>query len=428
MRNASFRLRKRRKTWYALIYDPERYPKQIQRTLRTRDKSVARRKLVDWERQYADGQFDPWEDTKQSKTITVRECVRLFRKERRKVDSPVSMRTRGARFENFVEWADDAMPIKAVRARHIEAFLESLTGRFNDEPSIHTLATYYNTLAGLFSFAVNEGYVKSSPIEKVERPRAPEDDFTTLSVEEAWRVRTAILADTEPAPEGQKRNRRRLRRYMVGVMDMALASMLRISELCSLRWAQVRINDDRTAYVRVQNYEADRVEEGVDAFSTKTRTSKRTLFVPPRGVHVLQYLRAQYKEEHGAAPPPERIVFRSAWGKPLIPQTATRLWKEYVEMAGIDRRVRFHDLRHTGISWLLNDLDVPLVHVQEMAGHATPNRTMKYRRGGEQSMREAYMRAAGREHANTLQSQVRAFLWCEAPYELRSEALEVVPQ
>ena len=122
-KNATFNLLKRGKTWYALIYDPERHPAQIQRTLRTREKSIARRKLVDWERDYVDGRFDPWAKKKRpSENITVREAVKKFREERRSNSAEATIRSRGSRLHVFADWIDDGTPIKAVQPHHIEDF------------------------------------------------------------------------------------------------------------------------------------------------------------------------------------------------------------------------------------------------------------------------------------------------------------------
>lgn len=421
-RNASFRYFERNGRYYAEIYDPDRHPEQIQRTLRTTDESVARRKLVDWERDYADGKFDPWTE-KRGQKLTVQEAIRDYRKHRADQDTPTTIRTRGSRFEQFLKWCPEGLPLKAVTPRHIEQFFDSIPGRFNDEPSIHTIETYYGTLSGFFSWAIEEGHLQEedNPMNGVERPRAPSTDFTILDVRELGYVRSAILADTEPAPHGQSANRKRLRRYLLGVVDFAVTSMMRVGEICSIRWSQVRLRENEpTAYVRVENYNASAVEDGVDGFQAKTRTStNRTVFLPPRGAYVLVQLRDAYRAEHEEDPPGDRIVFRSAWGKPLIPQTVSRLWAHYVrETQRIHRRVRFHDLRHTGISWALNDLGVPVSHVQEMAGHATADRTLSYKISGERSMRDAYLRLSGKEVQGETAShdEVRDFLWLEGKH------------
>lgn len=422
-RNASFNLFQRDSgRWYALIYDPSRHPNQIQRTLRTTEKSVARKKLVDWERAYADGTFDPWTDN-QSKDLTVHEALGRYKSAREEAgDSGHTLRTRGSRLDQFAEWVQEGLPLKALDAEQINAFMGQIPGRFNDEPSIHTLETYYNTLSGFFSWCAEQGHIGESPMKSLSRPRAPSDSFTVLDVSELQEIRRVIIAETTPNPPGQNANRKRLRRFMLGLADVAVASMMRIGELCSIRWSQVRLQstEEMTAYVRVENYTEDEVEDGCDGFTAKTRTStNRSIFLPPRGAYVFYKLYERYKEDTGEPPPFDRIVFRSAMGKPLIPQTASKLWAHYVGEANVGRRVRFHDLRHTGISWALNDLGMPVSHVQEMAGHATADRTLSYKISGERSMRDAYRRVSGRAPTGETPTheEVTQFLWMDGDWK-----------
>jgi len=432
-RNASFNLLERNGRYYASIYDPNRHPKQIQRTLRTSDKSTARRKLTDWERAYTDGKFDPWKQDRRD-GVSVQEAVEAYRAHRRKQgDAPTSKRTRGSRLDKFVEHVDADRPIRSVRAQTIRDLFDSIPGRFGDEPAPATLLSYYGTLAGFFSWCIEEGLMRpeDDPMDEVTRPKTSGDNFTILSVSELEEIRHTVLVDTRPSPADERKNRRRFRRYMLGVADFAVASMARRSEICSLRWQQVRFQDDGTAYVRIQNYPVDEVEDGVSGFTVKNTSSARSIFVPPRGGYVLRRLYKSYEDEHGEPPPPERIVFRSAWDKPLKNQTVSKLWAEYVRESSVARRVRFHDLRHTAISWALNDLDVPLAHVQEMAGHATADRTLSYQMSGERSMRDAYLRVSGQapEGKTGSHEEVRDFLWRKGEYapndnELKTELLQ----
>lgn len=432
-RNASFNLFERDGRYYASIRDPNRHPSRIQRTLRTTDKRVARKKLVDWERAYADGEYDPWTEERR-RAVTVKDAIEAYRAHRKdQGDASASIRTRGSRLKKFRKFVGDDVPIGGVRAQTIQDFLDSIPGRFNDEPSLATLASYYNILAGLFSWCIDEGYIqeKDNPMSSIDRPRAPDDGFTILSVEEMEEIRKAILADTRPSPEGARKNRKRFRRYLLGVADFAVASMARVSEIASLRWCQVRLRKEEcTAYVKIESYSADQVDDRDEGFTVKTRSSPRTIFVPPRGAYPLLRLWRTYHARHGEPPPPRRIVFRTAWNHPLNPETVSSLWAKYVRKAKIGRRVKFHDLRHTGISWALNDLDVPLAQVQEMAGHGTADRTLSYQISSERSMRDAYLRVSGRTPKGETASheEVRDFLWREGDYapkedELRSDLL-----
>ncbi len=74
----SIHLRKKRDPYYADIYDPARTPKRIYRTLRTRDKRVARQRLVAMEREIALDQYDPWTDRRRDDMLTLAQATALY--------------------------------------------------------------------------------------------------------------------------------------------------------------------------------------------------------------------------------------------------------------------------------------------------------------------------------------------------------------
>ena len=51
-------------------------------------------------------------------------------------------------------------------------------------------------------------------------------------------------------------------------------------------------------------------------------------------------------------------------------------WDEVVASLGFDR-LRRHDLRHTGLTWMA-DAGVPLHHLRKIAGHGSPTTTQRY--------------------------------------------------
>lgn len=55
-------LRKKGVHYYAEFYDPDRHPKRKWVPLRTKDKQAATHKLTDFDRRFARGEYDPWQD------------------------------------------------------------------------------------------------------------------------------------------------------------------------------------------------------------------------------------------------------------------------------------------------------------------------------------------------------------------------------
>jgi len=73
-------------------------------------------------------------------------------------------------------------------------------------------------------------------------------------------------------------------------------------------------------------------------------------------------------------------------GKPLLTNAA---WKGALRSAGITRRVRWHDLRHTFCTNLVTGAlghPWPLVAVKEMAGHSSVTITERYAHVGQKDL------------------------------------------
>lgn len=110
-------------------------------------------------------------------------------------------------------------------------------------------------------------------------------------------------------------------------------------------------------------------ETGVYLGAPKSPASVRTIGLPPSVVE--QQLRATVE-----ATPPGALVFSAPEGGRLRAQNFhPRVWRPAVEAAGIGKRPRVHDLRHSHASWLLMDGMPPMV-VQKRLGHEDPKTTM----------------------------------------------------
>ena len=70
----------------------------------------------------------------------------------------------------------------------------------------------------------------------------------------------------------------------------------------------------------------------------------------------------------GRTPSEEDLVFSTADGSPLLPDTVTHAWVKLARRTGL--KIRLHDARHTHASLMLKQNVRPKV-VQERLGHAT---------------------------------------------------------
>jgi integrase len=76
---------------------------------------------------------------------------------------------------------------------------------------------------------------------------------------------------------------------------------------------------------------------------------------------------------------PEDHVFVTEFGAPYSESTINRYFKIAKQIAGIKRRLRFHDLRHTFGSDLAT-AGLPLPFIGKVMGHTNPATTARYAR------------------------------------------------
>jgi integrase len=89
------------------------------------------------------------------------------------------------------------------------------------------------------------------------------------------------------------------------------------------------------------------------------------------------------------------LVFTTGLGTPIEPGNLRRSWYPLRERAGISD-VRFHDLRHTCVTLLL-DLGVPPHIVREIVGHSAIEVTMTiHAHASLEERRQALSKLAGR--------------------------------
>lgn len=142
-------------------------------------------------------------------------------------------------------------PIASVRLKDIEAWLT------RPDWSVSTRATGINRLSALFSFAVRRGYIKSNPVDRIERVRLEYKPPQILSPEDADKLLDMTL---------------RFAPTMLGHIVIGLFAGVRPAELDRLTFADV---DLERAIVRI------------DAATSKVRR-RRIVELEPKALHWLK--------------------------------------------------------------------------------------------------------------------------------------------
>lgn len=187
-------------------------------------------------------------------------------------------------------------------------------------------------MQSLLRAAANEwGWIKTAPVIKTKKP---------VSKRIRWLTREEANRLIECMPESIK-----------PVVIFALATGLRRSNILDLEWTQVDMQR-KVAWINPENAKAGKAI-GVALNDTACKVLKGQIGKHSRWVFV--HTKAKHRSDGTLAPA----------GRKMRSDDNTA-WNIGLKAPGIED-FRFHDLRHTWASWLIQS-GVPLSALQEMGG------------------------------------------------------------
>ncbi|MDH3733054.1 MAG: site-specific tyrosine recombinase XerD [Gemmatimonadota bacterium] len=223
-----------------------------------------------------------------------------------------------------------------------------------------TVSRAVSSIRGYFRFLIEENVLEIDPSELLETPRARRSLPDVLDVDEIERILAAVTLDRKAAFRDR------------AILEVLYGCGLRVSELCGLR---TRDADLENGLVRVLG------------------KGSKERFVPlgSDARHALRrYLReTRPRLDKGGS---EGRVFLNRSGRPLSRMGVWKILRQYVERAGITRRVTPHTMRHSFATHLLEG-GADLASVQEMLGHADISTTEIYTH-----VDRTHLRQVHREH------------------------------
>ncbi|WP_405690810.1 tyrosine-type recombinase/integrase [Streptomyces sp. NBC_00057] len=214
-----------------------------------------------------------------------------------------------------------------------------------------TVAYVHSVLKSALEHAVREDELARNVARNVKTTTHQPRRFRPLTGAEARQFLDAARADRLHA-----------------LYELALRTGLRKGELLGLHWEDLDLNSG-TASIR-RSLQRTRTG-GLTHLPTKTRASERRIALPTECIHSLKKHQERQDKERETAGPDWRdnsLVFTTPTGRPLDPANLTRRFRSFLNRAGL-RRIRFHDLRHSTATLLLEQ-GVDLVVIKELLGHA----------------------------------------------------------
>lgn len=241
-----------------------------------------------------------------------------------------------------------------LKPQDIQDFYQSL---FADGVVANTVIHYHALLRRAFQQAFKEERIDANPFDRVGRPKKNKFHGENYTQEELLTLLHLARGDV-----------------IYPAILLAGAMGLRRSEALGVRWSRIDW-EKRTVLLdtKIVEYRENGKKKVEPVEEMKNKFSRRTLPLPDPVVEMLQ-VQKEHREVY-------RKMFQGSYnaqyldyvcvnqlGELLRPSYVTDHFRELLEKYGL-RHIRFHDLRHTFASLLINQ-DVPLINVSNFLGHS----------------------------------------------------------
>jgi len=247
--------------------------------------------------------------------------------------------------ENHLKPYYGIIPVTRINYGSVEGFIQDCRKK---DISLSTLRKIKTTFGAIMSYACHKRYIDHNPVKDIKPPKGQgahkeNEEIAVLAPDQ-------ILTLFDAAPDLKHRTL-----FMTAVM-----TGMREGETLGLKWDDIDWVAGQVHVKRTYNHGR--------FYKPKSKTSKRKIDLAPQ-------LITQLKEWQLASPPNELdLVFPTKKRKPM--DGASMLKTRFLPALRKAKipRIRFHDLRHTYASLLIDQGENPK-YIQKQMGHSSINVT-----------------------------------------------------
>lgn len=252
------------------------------------------------------------------------------------------------------------LKIKSPDIQRVFSNLLSTGGKKGTGVSNETVKSVRRQLTACFEQALKAGLITKNPVKDTIPPRSEKQEVKSLTKEQAKNL--VICAKKEGERE-----------YII--INLALQTGLRLGEIFGLQWADIDLDN---GILCVKRTVATSIK-GQPFQDPKSQSAQRKIPITSSLVKDLKLYKKTLEwtanqlgdkwEDQGL------VVTNHKGGKYNATHFSSRVFKNVLTLAGISKEFKFHHLRHTHASLLLQENVNPKI-VQERLGHSNVNITL----------------------------------------------------
>jgi integrase len=225
----------------------------------------------------------------------------------------------------------------------------------SDGKGIRTIRVIHSILHKSLDDALRLGLISRNPVDLVVPPRYTHGE---MKIYDRKQVQLLMIAARDDRNEA--------------LFFLAVTTGCRMSELLALKWGDLSW-EGQTLHVQRQ---LARDRQNGYYLPLKTKAANRTIDLGKKSIEKLrEHYQRQNQESFKSKDWQENdLIFSSSLGTPQDQFNLYHQFKSLIENAGLPE-IRFHDLRHTAASLMIND-GLPIIVVSRRLGHTKVSTTM----------------------------------------------------
>lgn len=260
-----------------------------------------------------------------------------------------------------------AAKLETLDTHTIQVFYNHLHKELELSPK--TIKNIHGVLHCALQQAIDNGYIRHNPTDACKLPKIVKKEIQSLEPAQITQLLQAAQKDA-----------------YCNLFVTALFTGMRQSELIGLSWDCVNFS---TGVITVK--QQLQCKDGEYFMGTPKSGKNRAILPAPLVMDALrQEQQKQFTAQQNAGSlwnNPHNLVFTDALGKNLVRRTVVKHFKAVAQQAGLEKEVRFHDLRHC---FAVNSLQAgdDIKTVQANLGHATAAFTLQVYAHANEKMRQ----------------------------------------